>query len=111
MAASRKVDHTGMPAPAKEAKPVHTVRFQEGIEDHLEAKARGDRSRLYFKDGSELPTHSLSPDSVALLSFPEPYVHPPRKLLEGTAVYRCKVIRASALVNKSYFSFARSWDP
>ncbi|CAI8010010.1 PTB domain-containing engulfment adapter protein 1 [Geodia barretti] len=73
MAASRKVDHTGMPAPAKEAKPVHTVRFQEGIEDHLEAKARGDRSRLYFKDG-------------------KPYVHPPRKLLEGTAVYRCKIL-------------------
>ena len=36
-----------------ESKPVHTVRFQEGISEHLEAKERGDRSRFYFKDGSK----------------------------------------------------------
>ena len=47
-------DLTGTPAAGKQAKPsVHTVRFQEGIEEHLEAKATGDRSRFYFKDGSE----------------------------------------------------------
>ena len=44
--------NTGAQAASKTAKPVQTVRFQEGIEDHLEAKARGDRSR-FFKDGSE----------------------------------------------------------
>lgn len=33
-------------------KPVQTVRFEEGIGEHLEAKSSGDRSRFYFKDGS-----------------------------------------------------------
>lgn len=52
MAGKGNLVNTGESAPSKD-KPVQTVRFQEGIEDHLEAKARGDRSRFYFKDGSE----------------------------------------------------------
>lgn len=43
-----------------ESKPVQTVRFQEGISEHLEAKKTGDRSRFYFKDGSEYWTYIRS---------------------------------------------------
>ena len=37
----------------KGQKPVTTIRFQEGIDEHLRAKERGERSKLFYKDGSE----------------------------------------------------------
>ena len=54
MAGKGSLVNTGAPTAAK---PVQTVRFEEGTSsDHSEAKARGDRSR-FFKDGSEFARH------------------------------------------------------
>ena len=109
MAASGKVDVTGTPAAAKEAKPVHTVRFQEGVEGHLEAKARGDRSRLYFKDGSELPAHAglssftLFPRAACPLTT-QAAGRNCRLPLQGDQSFCISQLR---IISR----FARSWDP
>lgn len=55
---AKEIDLTGVgKVPAEkgkaEKKKVTTVRFEEGVAEHLSAKERGDRSRFYFKDGSE----------------------------------------------------------
>lgn len=55
---SKDLDLTGVGKVPEEKgkaqkKKVTTVRFEEGVAEHVSAKERGDRSRYYFKDGSE----------------------------------------------------------
>jgi hypothetical protein len=59
--------------PQGEKTPVQTIRYEKVSSEQSDAKKKGDRSRFYFKDGT-------------------PYVHAPRKLIEETVIYRCKVL-------------------